>query len=191
MLAAFLASCLLAFATLAAPPEAAEDFTPFVDPFVGTASGARDFGTGGGAGNTFPGAVVPFGMVQFSPDTSPGRDNFAGGYSYGERRIKGFGLTHFSGAGCGLLQDLPITPTVASVDRSPAVPGSATLDPRFAATYSHASEHASPGDYRVSLDPGTPREVGVELTATTHTGLARLRFPRTARASVLLNAAGS
>src|SRR5947199_10164591 len=113
MLAEFLTSLLLAFAVAVAPAKAAEDFTPFVNPYVGTASGAQDFGTGGGAGNTFPGAVVPFGMVQFSPDTSPGLDNFAGGYSYGDRRIRGFGLTHFSGAGCGLFQDLPITPTVA------------------------------------------------------------------------------
>jgi predicted alpha-1,2-mannosidase len=192
MLAAFLVSCLLALTAIVAPAEAAsEDFTPFVKPFVGTASGARDFGTGGGAGNTFPGAVVPFGMVQFSPDTSPGSDNFAGGYSYGERRIKGFGLTHFSGAGCGLLQDLPITPTVARVDRSPALPGSAALRPRYVAAYSHSREHASPGDYRVSLDPGTRRSIGVELTATTRTGLARLVFPRTPRASVLFNVAGS
>src|SRR3954463_6958455 len=105
MRAALIATCLLACAALATPPALAAgppDFTPLVDPFVGTASGAKDFGTGGGAGNTFPGAVVPFGMVQFSPDTWPGRDNFAGGYSYGDRRIKGFGVTHFSGAGCGI-----------------------------------------------------------------------------------------
>ena len=191
MVAAFLASCLLAFTALVAPAEAAQDFTPLVDPFVGTQSGAHDYGTGGGAGNTFPGAVVPFGMVQFSPDTSPGRDNFAGGYSYGDRRVRGFGLTHFSGAGCALFQDLPLMPTVAPVNRSPAVPGSSAIDSRFTAAFSHAREHASPGDYRVELDPGTRRSIGVELTATTHTGLARLRFPRSARASLLFNAAGS
>src|SRR3954453_20024827 len=109
MRAALAATCLMLLLAFAAPA-AAEDFTQLVDPFVGTASGARDFGTGGGAGNTFPGAVVPFGMVQFSPDTWPGRDNFAGGYSYGDTRIQGFGLTPFSGAGCGILQDLPVTP---------------------------------------------------------------------------------
>src|SRR5947199_6775675 len=119
MRAALLAgTCLLLCAALwavAVPAAESEDYTPLVNPFVGTQSGAEDFGTGGGAGNTFPGAVVPFGMVQFSPDTWPGRDNFAGGYSYGDRRIKGFGLTHFSGAGCGSLQDVPMLPTVASV----------------------------------------------------------------------------
>src|SRR3954453_17675496 len=188
MRALLLATCLT---LLIAAPAAAQDFTPLVDPFAGTAAGARDFGTGGGAGNTFPGAVVPFGMVQFSPDTSPGRVNFAGGYSYSDTRIKGFGLTHFSGAGCGILQDLPITPTVAPIDRSPALRGSSTLDPRFVPRFSHSAEHASPGDYRVDLDPGTSRDIGVELTATMHTGLARLSFPRSARASVLFNAGGS
>lgn len=162
-----------------------------MNPFVGTESGAHNFGTGGGAGNTFPGAVVPFGMVQFSPDTWPGRDNFAGGYSYGDHRIKGFGLTHFSGAGCGILQDLPLTPTVAPIDRSPAVPGSPALSERFMASFSHEHEHASPGDYRVQLDPGTTRAIGVELSATTRTGLARLEFPRSTHASVLFNAGGS
>src|SRR3954471_8608612 len=114
MRAALAGTCLLVCAALAAPSALAAgppDFTPLVDPFVGTAAGARDFGTGGGAGNTFPGAVVPFGMGQFSPDTSPGRGHFAGGYSYPDSHIRGFGLTHFSGAGCGILQDLPITPT--------------------------------------------------------------------------------
>src|SRR3954454_13616796 len=154
MRAALAGTCLLVCAALApqsASASGSEDFTPLVDPFVGTTSGAPNFGTGGGAGNTFPGAVVPFGMVQFSPDTSPSEDNFAGGYSYGDRRIKGFGLTHFSGAGCGILQDLPVTPTVASIDRSPAVRGSSGLATRFLARFDHAHEHASPGDYRVDL----------------------------------------
>jgi predicted alpha-1,2-mannosidase len=185
---------VLLLALASAPQSAAaasEDFTPFVDPFVGSASGAPNFGTGGGAGNTFPGAVVPFGMVQFGPDTSPSEDNFAGGYSYRDRRIKGFGVTHFSGAGCGILQDLPLMPTVARVDRSPAVRGSPTLDRRFSARFSHGQEHASPGDYRVQLDPGTPRSIGVSLTASTHTGLVRLRFPRGSHSSVLFNAGGS
>src|SRR3954451_7159559 len=135
---AALVATFLMLLSAAPAAAAAEDFTPLVDPFVGTQSGVRDFGTGGGGGNTFPGAVVPFGMVQFSPDTWPGDDNFAGGYSYGDRRIKGFGLTHFSGAGCGILQDLPITPTVASIARSPAVARSSTLDGRFVPFFRHS-----------------------------------------------------
>jgi putative alpha-1,2-mannosidase len=77
---------------LAAAPgvaAAAGDPLRVVDPLVGTAAGAPDFGTGGGAGATFPGAVVPFGMVQFSPDTLPGTTNFAGGYSFGDRALRG------------------------------------------------------------------------------------------------------
>jgi predicted alpha-1,2-mannosidase len=193
MLAAILAIVALTLTAVDAAPADATAPRPdrFVNPFVGTQSGAEDFGTGGGAGNTFPGAVVPFGMVQFSPDTWPGRDNFAGGYSYGERRIKGFGLTHFSGAGCGSLQDVPMLPTVERVDASPAVPGSRYMARRYMPSFSHSREHASPGDYSVELDPGTRRGIGVELTATTRTGLARLRFPAVRRASVLFDAGGS
>ncbi len=66
-----------------------------VNPLAGTISGQRDYGTGGGAGNTFPGAVVPFGMVQPSPETVPSIDNFAAGYSYRDRLLRGFGLTHY------------------------------------------------------------------------------------------------
>jgi predicted alpha-1,2-mannosidase len=191
MLAAIVATFLFAVAAIQPAVADAEAPQRLVDPFVGTQSGAEDFGTGGGAGNTFPGAVVPFGMVQFSPDTWPGRDNFAGGYSYRDKRLKGFGLTHFSGAGCGSLQDVPMLPTATRVDSSPAVPRSPNPAQRYMPRFSHQREHASPGDYSVALDPGTRQSIGVELTATTHAGAARLRFPAARRASVLFDAGGS
>lgn len=84
------------------------DFAAQVNPFVGTQSGAKNFGTGGGAGNTYPGAVVPFGMLQFSPDTVPSTDNGPGGYSYEDTKIGGFSLTRLSGAGCAILGDIPV-----------------------------------------------------------------------------------
>jgi len=171
----------------AAPPRAAQDLnlTQYVNPFNGTDAGQPDFGTGGGAANTFPGATFPFGMMQWSPDTSPSRVNFAGGYSYGDTAIKGFSLTHMSGAGCAIYQDIPFMPIVGAVTSSPAVPlstGSA-----YTTTFSHANEQATPGYYGVGLDSG----VKVDLTTTTRTGIGRFTYPATATASMLVNTGGS
>jgi predicted alpha-1,2-mannosidase len=187
-IALWLAAAVLPLTPAAA---AAPDPARLVNPFVGTASGVPDFGTGGGIGATFPGAVVPFGMVQFSPDTAPSRGNFAGGYSYDDERLRGFGLTHFSGAGCAVMQDLPILPTTARVDRSPALRGSSDVDPHYTPDFDHATERAVPGSYRVVLDPGTRNAIGTDLTATARAGVARFRFPRTRRATVLFNSGGS
>src|SRR5215468_12270351 len=77
-----------------------EDLVDQVDVFTGTAARTADFGTGGGAGNTFPGAVAPFGMLEWSPDTLPGTVNFAGGYTWSDSQLRGFSLTHLSGTGC-------------------------------------------------------------------------------------------
>ncbi len=163
----------------------------WVGPFVGTDASAQDYGTGGGAGNTFPGATTPFGMVQWSPDTQLQDVSYAGGYRWGDTRIGGFGLTHLSGAGCGVYRDVPFLPTTAPITSSPAQPASSDLAPQFVASFDHRHEHASPGYYRVTLDPRTPKAVDTELSATTRTGAARLTFPRTRTASVLVNPGGS
>ena len=141
----------------AAPGAAARELVDDVNPFVGTLPGAADFGTGGGAGNTFPGATTPFGMVAFSPDSSPAARALSS-YSYADTRLRGFSLTHFSGAGCGIFGDVPLLPTSAPVTRSPLTDGSA-LDPALAPAIDHRREHAEPGRYRVTLDPGTPRAI--------------------------------
>jgi len=161
-----------------------------VDTRIGTAEGAKDFGTGGGAGATYPGAVAPFGMVQLSPDTDPGIDNPAGGYSTVDHKIKGFSLTHISGAGCAALSDVPLLPTTHAIDASPSPRASFDVDPRYVATYSHKGEVARPGDYRVQLNPGA-RQIATELTARTRAGALRLTFPKGSRGSVLVNAGGS
>ena len=75
-----------------------------VDPFIGTAGG----------GNTFPGATMPFGMIQWSPDT-----DHDGWYFYTEKQITGFSLTHISGAGCPLYGDFAMLPTTAELTSSP------------------------------------------------------------------------
>ncbi|MBM4254087.1 MAG: glycoside hydrolase family 92 protein [Deltaproteobacteria bacterium] len=140
----------------------------YVDPFIGTGpSNAPNPVPGGTGGSVFPGATVPFGMVQFSPDTPAGEPS---GYGYNDHEITGFSLTHFSGAGCRNFADLPMTPTVG-VGNS-----------EFKVGFSHANETAHAGYYRVTLDNG----VRSELTATTRTGAARFTFPTGSTANNLL-----
>lgn len=167
-------------AALAAPGEERQvDLVGEVNPFIGTAPGDTDFGTGGGGGNTFPGAQVPFGMVQWSPDTlaSP-----PGGYLYSDNRIRGFSLTHFSGAGCTGYGDVPFFPIAGTITSSPAG------DPaRYVSTFSHRRETAEPGYYAVELDAGPT----VELTVTQHAGIGRFTFPADRPATVLIDVSGS
>ncbi len=133
------------------------DPAAYVDPFIGTADQDDDF----------PGPDVPFGMVQWSPDT-PSRPA-GGGYSYADSSITGFSLTHLSGAGCPTEGDVPVLPTVGKV-----VP--AATD-----SFSHSRERASAGYYEVALRGG----MTVQLTATTRTGMAQLNFPSTAHANLI------
>jgi predicted alpha-1,2-mannosidase len=162
-----------------------------VDLFAGTAARTADFGTGGGAGNTFPGATAPFGMLQWSPDSVPGTTNFAGGYSWEDTRLRGFSLTHLSGAGCVVFQDVPILPTTVPVTASPSVAGTYDVTPAYLPAFDHAAETAEPGFYRVRLDPGTDRAIDVELAARTRSAVGRFTYPASASASLLFNAGGS
>ena len=140
----------------------------YVDPLIGTGpSNAPNPVPGGTGGSVFPGATLPFGMVQFSPDTPNGEPS---GYGYKDTVITGFSLTHFSGAGCRNFGDLPMMPTV----------GDANVDTPVG--FSHANERAEAGYYSVLLNNG----VKTELTATTRTGYARFTFPQGATASNLL-----
>ncbi len=159
--------------------DGAQDPAAWVDPFYGTKPGDADMGTGGGAGNTFPGADVPFGMVQWSPDTVTAQH---GGYYYDDNRIKGFSLTHLSGAGCDTYQDIPFQPVAGPITDSPAA-----APAKYVATFSHANEHAGPGRYEVRLDGG----VLVELTVTQRTGCGRFTYPADHPATLLINVSGS
>ncbi len=134
---------------------------------VNTFIGSRD------EGNTFPGASVPFGMVQLSPDTG-----HATGYGWGDHRIRGFSATHLSGVGCPAGGDLPVLPTTGDITR--------TDDASYAASFRHSSERASPGYYRVGLE--SYGGITAELSATARTGWQRYTFPATDRANVLLDA---
>ncbi|MFF2850979.1 GH92 family glycosyl hydrolase [Streptomyces sp. NPDC058001] len=138
--------------------------TDLVNPFIGTEN----------EGNTYPGAAVPFGMVQLSPDTGHNT-----GYDYSETHIRGFSTVHLSGVGCGLGGDLPVLPTTGDVTRTDYA--------TYAAEFGHDDEQASPGYYRVGLKTG----IDAELTATERTGVQRYTFPATDKANVLLNAGQS
>jgi len=175
----------IAFA-VAAPAVAVAGPASHVDPFAGTRPGPRTFG----GGHNFPGATVPFGMVQWSPDTTPADRNGGGGYDYRDNHLRGFSLTHLSGAGCSLYGDFPFLPTTEPLASSPAAPG-AVLDGRFQPGFSHSDEHARPGYYSVRLNPARGAGIDAALTATTRTGVARFTFPRNPHASVLVDAGGS
>ena len=166
------------------------DPTELVDVFTGTLSAQPDYGTGGGAGNTFPGAVAPFGMLQWSPDTVPSLDNFAGGYTYSDSGIRGFSLTHLSGAGCASYGDVPILPISGTLDSSPVERSSSEYRTDLMPTFEHAHESAGPGEYAVTLDPGTDEAVDVQLAARTRSGAGRFRFSAD-RGTFLVNAGGS
>ena len=154
----------------------ATNLASLVDPFTGT--GVQQ-GAPFGGGDTFPGANVPFGMVQWSPDTM----SYApGGYWYYDNRIKGFSLTHLNGAGCGVYSDIPFMPYVGTVTQSPA-----TNPMLYISTLSHTNESAAAGYYQAKLDNG----VNTELTATQRSGAGRFTYPQGKTATMLVNASGS
>ncbi|ONI87563.1 alpha-1,2-mannosidase [Actinosynnema sp. ALI-1.44] len=166
----FAAALTFAAVPAAAAPSrlAVNDPAQYVNPFVGTKPGGPDFGHGGGAGNTFPGADAPFGMMQWSPDTVLHQH---GGYHYDDNRIKGFSLTHISGPGCSDFGNIPFMPALGT-------------SPVGNYTFSHANESASPGYYSVKFDNG----LRTELTTTTRTGMARFTYPAGQRASLSVDA---
>lgn len=131
-----------------------------VNTFVGTANG----------GDTFPGADVPFGMVQWSPDTLLRPDG--GGYAYGDSSIIGYSLTHLSGPGCQAEGDVPILPTIGAIGDNPA----GAIEPLV-----HGNETATPGYYQLVAGG-----VSTQLTTTTRSGMAVFTFPSTASVGNLL-----
>ena len=170
---------------LALPAASVAAATDRVDVFAGTEPGADTFG----GGHNFPGATVPFGMVQWGPDTVPA-DRHSGGYDYRDHHLSGFSLTHLSGAGCALYGDFPFLPTTEPIRSSPAASGGG-LTGRFRPGFSHAGERAGPGFYSVHLNPAGGGAIDAALTATIRTGMARFTFPRSPHASVLIDAGGS
>lgn len=142
------------------------DYTQFVNPFIGT-----DF-----TGNTYPGAQVPFGMVQLSPDNGlPGWDRIAG-YFYPDSTIAGFSHTHLSGTGAGDLYDISFMPVTLPYNEAEQPLG-------IHSKFSHEKESAYAGYYQVFLQD---YKINVELTATERCGIQRYTFPK-AESAIFLN----
>ena len=108
----------------------------------------------------------------------PGKVNAPGGYPGRLMVIRRLQLTHASGAGCAIHQDVPLLPTVEPVTVSPAMAGTFLIEPRYLPSFDHEHEQAGARFYGVTLDPGTEREIAVELSATTRTGVGRIVFRR-------------
>ncbi|MFD1614135.1 GH92 family glycosyl hydrolase [Gelatiniphilus marinus] len=138
----------------------AKKLTHYVNPFIGT----------DGPGNTYPGATVPFGMVQLSPDIGiPGWDRIAG-YFYQDSIISGFSHTHLTGTGAGDLYDILVMPTNSRFNERIEANGF-----RPFSSYSHDKEAASPGYYSVDL---LDYAIKAEVTATKRTGIHKYTFPK-------------
>lgn len=139
----------------------------YVDPFIGT----------GFHGHTYPGATVPFGAVQLSPDTRTGNWDACSGYHYEDTCLIGFSHTHLSGTGCIDLGDILFRPTTQKPDSITNI----EIQP---AAFSHKDEKATAGYYSVILkDEG----IKAELTATTHVGMHRYTYPLDRSASVIID----
>jgi predicted alpha-1,2-mannosidase len=143
------------------PAAAQKDLTQYVNPFIGT----------GGHGHTFPGAIVPFGMVQLSPDTRLTGWDGCSGYHYSDSIIHGFSHTHLSGTGISDYGDILLIPAVGR---------------DYSGRFQHQNEKATPGYYSVKLDD---ENILVELTATARVGMHRYTFPRTEDANIIIDLA--
>ena len=119
-----------------------KDYTQYVNPFIGT----------GGHGHTYPGAVLPNGMIHPSPDTRIYEWDACSGYYYADSTINGFSHTHLSGTGCADLGDVLLMPTVGEqqIERKAEDTNKDRLP--FASAFSHEKETATPGYYSVFLD---------------------------------------
>lgn len=159
LIAAFL-FCLL-FRTLSAQT----DYSRYVDPFIGT----------GGHGHTYPGATVPFGMVQLSPDTRLDGWDGCSAYHYSDSIVYGFSHTHLSGTGCSDYGDILLIPVTGETSWK---------NTDYASGFSHASEKASPGYYAVTLEK---YKIKAELTTTKRCGFHKYLFPKADNAGFLID----
>jgi len=162
---------------------AQQDLVKFVKPIIGTQK----------MGHTFPGATVPFGAVQLSPDTDTlsyelnGKYNgdvykYCAGYKYEDKTIVGFSHTHFSGTGHSDLGDFLIMPTQGKLQLNPGT--SADTKSGYRSAYSHANETAEAGYYKVKLDDDN---ITAELTATNRVGMHQYTFQKSEESHILLD----
>ncbi|WP_267405877.1 MULTISPECIES: GH92 family glycosyl hydrolase [unclassified Chryseobacterium] len=160
-----------------------EKLYQYVNPLIGTEK----------MGHTYPGATVPFGAVQLSPETDTisyelnGKYNgdvykYCAGYRYEDKTIVGFSSTHFSGTGHSDLGDFLVMPTVGKLQLNP---GTATNPENgYRSRFSHQNEKAEAGYYKVKLDD---HNILAELTASTRVGVHRYTFPKSDQAHIILD----
>jgi putative alpha-1,2-mannosidase len=149
------------------------DYTRWVNPFIGT----------GGHGHTFPGAVMPFGMVQLSPDTRIDNWDGSSGYHYSDDIIYGFSHTHLSGTGIPDGCDILFMPTIGN-NNVFGVLHEARNPNGYVERFSHDNENAEPGYYSLKIDR---TNILAELTATKRVGFHRYSFPQAGQANVVLD----
>lgn len=160
-----------------------EDLTQYVNPLIGTQE----------MGHVFPGACVPFGMVQLSPDTDTipyavdGKYTgtvyrYCAGYQYNDKTIVGFSHTHFSGTGHSDLGDFLIMPTIGKLQLNPGTADKPETG--YRSRFSHKTETAVPGYYQVKLED---YNIGAELTTTEHVGFHQYSFPQSDEAHIILD----
>ena len=177
-----LLAALLLLCALIGRAQSADSRSPFtaVNPFIGT----------GPDGHTFPGATVPFGMVQLSPDTQilPFKQSYkwAAGYRFEDTTILGFSHTHFSGAGHSDLGDFLVQPIAGDVRLDPGEVDKPLSG--YRSRFRHETEKAEPGYYAVTLDDYNIR---AELTATPRVGVHRYTFPSDKPAHLLMDVRSS
>ena len=158
--------------------EPARKLTAYVNPFIGTGAVASSL-----SGNNFPGATVPFGMVQLSPDTRDAPDwSVASGYDYNDHTIVGFSHTHLSGTGAAELFDVLFMPTIGEIKTRAGKPEQ--VGSGYGSRFSHDQEIARPGYYQVKLQD---YNINAELTATEHAGFHRYTFPKNSHAHVVID----
>ncbi|HQY67200.1 MAG TPA: GH92 family glycosyl hydrolase [Pyrinomonadaceae bacterium] len=174
---------LIALLYLSVPAQRSENYVRYVNPLIGTQK----------MGHTYPGATVPFGSVQLSPDTDEqpyligGKYNkdtykYCSGYNYDDSEIVGFSHTHFSGTGHSDLGDFLVMPTVGELQMTPGVKG----DPKsgFRSAFSHANETAEADYYKVLLEDDN---ILAEMTSTTRVGFHQYTFPKSDNAHIILD----
>jgi predicted alpha-1,2-mannosidase len=149
------------------------DLIQYVDPIIGTDA----------HGHTYPGASMPFGFVQLSPDNGISGWDWTSGYHYSSNRIVGFSHTHLSGTGVGDMLDVLVLPSNQTVKYNPKDIMAFSFEPYYE-TFSHDNEVAEAGYYAVRLDKS---QIQVELTASRRAGFHKYHFQEMDTCSVLID----
>ncbi len=152
------------------PPLEPQNFAQYVNPFIGT----------GGHGHTYPGATVPFGMVQLSPDTRLEGWDGCSGYHYTDSVVYGFSQTHLSGTGVSDYGDILLMPTTGPIRFHNGADG----QEGYSSFFSKEKENAEPGYYSVHLED---YDIEVELTTTKRVGFHRYHYPADQTANLIID----